>query len=293
MHMTAVRTSKTGLSFWGNRYCRIPFSLVFVYAVIQSCGCGAPRVPHLPTGDHVTLATYNINYGGFYHPDRSVAAIREADADIICLQETNDAWEYILRNEFSDDYPYMAFQPDNAAGGMGIMSKYPIQEREWRQTRRGWFHGWVLEADTNIGNIQLLNVHLKPSLNDRGGFSVGAYLVAGSIRESEINELHEILDPKIPTVILGDFNEAEGGRAMRNLLARGYTDALSEFDTSTDTWEWQTSMITFNNRLDHVMYSPQFYCANARVIKLGSSDHFPVVTTLQNVGGTIRENKNN
>jgi endonuclease/exonuclease/phosphatase (EEP) superfamily protein YafD len=53
-------------------------------------------------------------------------------------------------------------------------------------------------------------------------------------------------------------------------------NALPEFDRSTATWQWRTSVGTLSRRMDHIVYSPELHCSSARVLRAGASDHFPV-----------------
>ena len=48
-------------------------------------------IPAAPSGPTVTLATYNVNYGVAGDPDTR-KTIAELDADVVFLQETNEAW---------------------------------------------------------------------------------------------------------------------------------------------------------------------------------------------------------
>src|SRR2546423_494295 len=59
-------------------------------------GCTPARQLETPTGPHFSVLTYNVNFGG-PRPDLAIDAIARADADIVCLQETNPAWEQSVR----------------------------------------------------------------------------------------------------------------------------------------------------------------------------------------------------
>ena len=59
----------------------------------------------------IRVATYNINYGN-RQLNAVAEAIRRADADVVCLQETNVESENYLRQEFSNTYSYIRFQGD-------------------------------------------------------------------------------------------------------------------------------------------------------------------------------------
>ena len=56
-----------------------------------AAGCARTRPFEKPTGPHVRVLTYNVNWGG-PAVATSVEAIRAAEADVVCLQETTPAW---------------------------------------------------------------------------------------------------------------------------------------------------------------------------------------------------------
>jgi len=236
----------------------------------SALGCRKPlRQPEAPRGAHFGVLTYNINYGG-HRADLSLKAILKMDADIVCLQETSPAWERYLRPRLKSRYPHCLFRHGRGAGGMAVFSKRALREIAWHKPVAGWFHGWALRADTPAGPVQILSVHLRPPLSDRGRPGLGA------VRLAEITELQKHLDPAMPRIVLGDFNEEDGGKAVQYLVQQEYTDALPEFDRKSDTWHWRAGPLLLNRRFDHIMYSPGLHCCRAQVIRAGASDHLPV-----------------
>jgi endonuclease/exonuclease/phosphatase family metal-dependent hydrolase len=231
--------------------------------------------------------TFNINWGG-PRADLSARAILEIGADIVCLQETTPAWEDYLRPMFAARYPHMIFRHGRGAGGMAVFSRWPVREMARATPPAGWFFGWVLGVETPAGEVQVLVVHLKPSLSDSGTVSLGAYLSASGRRREEIRFLHGLLDPGKPTLVLGDFNEGDGGSAVKWLVEQGFADALREFDPGGRTWRWPTRFWTFTDRFDHVLYSPELFCCRAAAVRSGASDHFPVAAVFENAAARKR-----
>lgn len=92
---------------------------------------------------------------------------------------------------------------------------------------------------------------------------VSGYFSTPSIREDEIRQFHALLEDGVPALVVGDFNESNGGRAVTFLRQRGYKSALPEFDTPQDTWRWTTSVGEISTQLDHIVYgSPVRSLAN-------------------------------
>jgi endonuclease/exonuclease/phosphatase family metal-dependent hydrolase len=229
-------------------------------------------------GPTVRVLTYNVNWGGV-RPDLAVAAIREADADVVCLQETTPEWETYLRGELADGYPHVMFRHSGGAGGLAFLSRHRLDDVEYVETP-GWFPGWLVRAETPIGAVQFMAVHLRPPLGENGSVSVSGYVRSRDVRVREVQTLHGRLDSLAPAVILGDFNENASGEAFWWLIDRGFADAVAPFDAQAYTWEWRTSLVTLRNRFDHVLVSPHLRCVDARVMRAGASDHFPVIAVL-------------
>jgi vancomycin resistance protein VanJ len=252
----------------------LSWAVFVLFAAI--CGCRPPlRAPEEPRGAHFSVLTYNVNYGG-YRADLGVEAILEADAGIVCLQETSPGWEEYLRPRLKARYPHCLFRHGRGAGGMAVFSKWALREVAWHKPAAGWFRGWVLRADTPAGPVEFLAVHLRPPLSERGRPSLGAMRRTRAVRLAEIAELEKKLDPETPRIVLGDFNEEDNGRAVQYLVKKGYVDALAEFDRKSDTWHWRAGPVLLNRRFDHVLYSRGLHCCRAQVVKAGASDHRPV-----------------
>jgi len=253
-------------------------------AGMRSVDTAADAAAGTPDASRFSVLTYNVNWG-CPQPDLAVGAIRDADADVVCLQETTPAWERHLRQGLSNVYPHMTFKHSSGAGGLAILSKRPFREVYYgRSVEGGWFPAWIVAAETPAGTMQLVNVHLRPPLADGGKVSVGAYLSTRDVRRAEIAQAARHVEPGLPTIYLGDFNENDGGRAVGFLRERGFTDALKVFDPRARTWEYRSasSPVKLTGRYDHVLHSTSLRCLDARVIHSGASDHYPIVATFEN-----------
>jgi len=226
------------------------------------------------------VMTYNINYGIPGDPP-TMAAIRDADADLVLLQETTAEWEAALRSEFSHRYPYMSFHACCGAGGLGVLAKRAFAEKDYLEgPPQGWFPALRLVAQTPIGAVQVLSVHLHPPVSSSGSI-VSGYVKTPPIREAEAATFLKALEPGLPTLVAGDFNESSSGRAVRLLAENGLVSALPEFAPGQRTWRWPTPVGEVSSQLDHLAYNPRLTPLDVRALEAGRSDHLPVVGVFQ------------
>jgi endonuclease/exonuclease/phosphatase family metal-dependent hydrolase len=200
------------------------------------------------------------------------------DVDIVCLQEA-DGFKRKLTGELSSRYPTILFRDsDTRVGGeYAFLSKYPARDVAWIDSETGWFGAWIMKFETPAGPVQMMNVHLRPPFKGRGKMAVvRGYLFTSNDGLREMEYFFSRLDPNVPLIVLGDFNDTEQSRAVRFLMRKGFKNALRQFDRSTPTWVWRTRTVTLRRRLDHILYSPELDCTSARVHRIGPSDHFPV-----------------
>ena len=235
-----------------------------------------------PTGPHFSLLTYNVNWGAA-DPAGVLRAIALADADIVCLQETTPVWERHLRPRLADTYPHIEFRHWPGAGGLAVFCKQPLRHKAFVTRKVGWFPGWVVVAGTPAGDVQVMNVHLRPPLSDRGSASVGAYYSTRKVRLQELRDLFPHLDPDLPSLVAGDFNEKESAPGVSWLIEQGMADALSQFEPGAVTWKWPVAYgaVTLKGRYDHILCSKHLRCVGARVLPVEASDHLPVLAVFQ------------
>lgn len=259
-------------------------ALTTMLALVAACAGGGEVAPALPTpaGPTLTVMSYNVNYGLEGDP-AGLAAIRAGDADLVVLQETTTGWERAIRAELASQYPHMQFRHCCGAGGLAFLSRHPLREREYvGPIDGGWFPAWRVVVAAPLGDVQVLAVHLHPPVDERGSV-VSGYFASREVRRREIEAYAPVLDaePELPALVVGDFNEDEGGAAVRFLAGRGLVTVLPAFQPAADTWRWQTSLGPVTSRLDHVVADPRLVAVEARVLEHGRSDHLPVVATFR------------
>lgn len=254
--------------------------------------CSPVKTPRQPrTGEPtLTVLSYNLNYG-MAGDLATLDALQTKDADLILLQETTPEWEAVITARLSERYPHMRFRHCCGAGGLAVLSKRPFEERDYKKASAAWFPAWRLLAETPIGPLEIMNVHLRPQVSDSGSV-VSGYFTTPSVRQREMEEYSAWLERDRPTLVAGDFNENDGGRAVSILERQGFRSAVVEFHPGAQTWRWQTSLGQVHAQLDHIMYDAQLEPLDAEVIARGNSDHFPVVARFRRAPAPALASKN-
>jgi endonuclease/exonuclease/phosphatase family metal-dependent hydrolase len=245
--------------------------------VLIACASGCVSLPPAdmtPAATHFSVVTYNINWG-CPQAENMLRYLDDCNADILMLQETHAQWERLLRAQLGGRYPHSHFVESGGAGGIAIMSRFPLRSPQILRSDVGWFPALHATAETPLGDISLLNLHLKPPLSNRGRPAWSELLGWRQTHRREIADFFRQLETS-PTIIAGDFNEHEdrgGASALRQL---GYRHALRGFDRKSDTWFWRVAPgVILNNRYDHILYQ-HLSCTGAVVTPVAASDHLPV-----------------
>ena len=245
-------------------------------------GCGErPLEPRDPTPGypHFRVATFNVEDGR--HGDEStVAAIGKTGADLICLQEVTYDWEAVLREQYADSYPFMLFRSSGGAGGLGVLSRFPLEEVSYLSSANGWHPAWQLAADTPMGRVQILNLHLRALFSGEGN-PIESVMATGEDHHVEISGYHGQIEQDPPTLVMGDFNEDTDGDAVRYLESLGYTNALPLYRPGQYTWRHGSVGNQLTKTIDHIMFDHNFEPLNAWVVNQGKSDHIPVVAHVE------------
>lgn len=246
---------------------------------LNACG-GARLEPRGPTPGqpHLSVATFNV-----YHPawrDRkTVEAVGRTGADVICLQEVTADWERVLKTTYGSTYPFMLFKPRRGAGGLAVLSKYPLVDFGLLRAPHDWHPGWRLYVKTPSGPIQLMHIHLRALSTGTGGL-LANFLSSKKDHEWEIRTFAEH-QAAGPTLFIGDFNEGDDGAAVQWLARHGFADVVSLYHPGQPTWRARSVTTQFTLTVDHILFDSTFTPLDAKVMRIGNSDHWPIVARFE------------
>ena len=251
--------------------------------------------PATPT--EFTVATYNVNWG-----NRDAAAvaeiIREAGADLVCIQESRPEFEERLRHELRDNYPHVMFRGDNdrfPAERFGFLSKYAVRKEVFLPAQFGIFGTWIIEIqiapESGAGKaasvVQVANVHLEPIRPPEPGRLLTMHRVFAEMEKvhaDEIARIHQQLSPALPTIVAGDFNSLSSGAAPAFLGKQGFIDSFAIVTKAADTkatWRWPTRWLDLAGRIDYIFHSPHLRTVSSHIVDRTTSDHSMVIATLE------------
>ncbi len=250
-----------------------------VLMLLVLVGCAhPPRVARAPKVNEPTLEvmTFNVNFG-IPGDAATVALIEQSTAELVVLQETTPEWEAATRAGLTKRWPHQQWVHSAGAGGLAVLSTRPFSATVL-ENKRGWFPALKVVAESALGPVQVLAVHLRPPVSDSGSF-VSGYLTTSPLRRDELSAFLAALQPELPTLVAGDFNEGTSGDAVSALHGRGFRSVLPEFVPEAKTWGWDVGSVHLSAQLDHIAASRELEPLSAKVVKGGRSDHQPVVAT--------------
>lgn len=265
---------------------------LFRVSVVAAAWYGPYALPRRPrpapaSAPRLTLLTFNQRVMGHKAADLA-RVIREADADVVAMQELHPDSAALFERELADLYPYRALHPHptNVFHGQGVLSRYPILESSPRRTEMG--HQRV-RLDMDGRRVVLYNVHAAYPFV-RGGFHK---------RRQNIGATgHLAQDEPDPVLLAGDFNMTpqSGPYAMlREAFGDAYRTAgrglgftyrpegggphLVELPLRLlDRLGWEPGPLA---RIDYVFHDEHWLPQSAQVWPdSGGSDHYPIKAVL-------------
>ena len=241
----------------------------------------------------LTVASYNVLYlraeksPGVPPTDwadpATLQRVKSLDADVLLLQETNDAWEGAIRAALSDRYPHCFFHAPKRflPEGLAVCSRHPLEDDGVLASPVGWFPAQRVRLRTPAGPVEILNLHLRPAVAGPGDW-MDVHRAGRPDRKKEVEAYLAGLPRGAAALVVGDFNELPEGDLFQSLSAAGFESALPRAGETGATWHWEGTVPLLEAQLDHVAYtSSSFELVSAKILSGGSSDHVPIVVTLR------------
>ncbi|MBT3322532.1 MAG: hypothetical protein HN392_09640 [Anaerolineae bacterium] len=168
------------------------------------------------TGTQLTVMTFNT-LGFNTESDGVIASVRASGANIVAFQELNPEIAAAIEDELLEEYPYQILDPKIGVIGMGLISQYPLEKREYRLKGRWVGDPQLLKVDWLGRKITVINFHAIPP-----GSILNFENLARTTKERnrQIQELLSFVKSREePMVVLGDLNVSEHNDAYKILSA--------------------------------------------------------------------------
>jgi len=249
-----------------------------------------------PDGD-TRLSVLSWNVHGFHGADTRdtrtliLDGLGAAGADVLVLQEFPvGRWGTLIQERMrAMGYPHSAhFAYDHSvtnsyAMGLAIYSRHPIA-RSKETPLQPLSEGRLLalaEIEVDGRMLRVGGVHMPNSdIHLRGKRAmVMSELFGENLRTVQCASLLEELRPfrDGPLVLAGDFNTFPLSSAWRMMRGQ-YRDAFPVSEWTQGTFSIRENL---DVKIDHVFHSRKVRSLGARVMRLGGSDHLPVMAELQ------------
>ncbi len=237
-----------------------------------------PNQSYAGNGRSFTVMTYNVKFNN-EHEDDMIEAIRQADADIVGLQEILLRHTERLGAEFEEQYPYKLFTQPEFLTDVVIMSKFPVIEAKPFQLMPRMMSMHVV-LDVEGQPLHVIALHLTPNqLGSLEGQSLRSRIRERfTIRSNEITELiFELQTIEDPVLILCDCNFAETSQVYGRLH-----EHLNEVHRAIG-WGFGKSNgdpLAYQ-RVDYIWFSDGLAPQSVRFEDPAASDHKPIFATFQ------------
>lgn len=278
-----------GILCTGSRLARIGWLVVFAIFVVWFGPIYLPKAAPVTGNARPQVRVMTLNtYADSLRADPLLASIRAENPDVVALQELN-AMNTEALAELRAVYPFQALMPlDGDEGGLGILSKFPLQDHGWLVLAGQQTDAQSVTVDVDGRQIELLNVHLisnrldVTTVESRANFDN-----ANRTREQQAREINAHAVTHRNTIVAGDLNATDTAltyEILKSQLKDSYREMGSGMGaTFSSEWFWfgRIPIPPRLLRLDYILHSNSIVTLQAHISEKDSqSDHLPVVATL-------------
>lgn len=251
------------LRSWGVAAIGLAVTIVLAATVApRAIGDGASDVA---SSDRFVVMTANLKYGRA-NPEAIARLVAEHEVDVLSLQELTPESAQRLRAGLRNQLPGQMLEPRIGAGGSGLMTRRPLQEKPRREEGAA-----QPEAEVRVpgAGSRVKAVHPPPPIEPR---SVSWWT-------SRIDAMPPPYEGETPRILAGDFNSTLDHSKLRELLDRGYSDAADETGDGLRA-TYPARRLRPGIAIDHILVPDRIAVVSTTVVKLPGSDHRAVIAVL-------------
>lgn len=250
-------------------------ALVWVWAYGSLFVSSAPPGPA-----DLRVATFNT-FVAAADASHVVALVDDYEPDLLVLQEVFPARQADLETALGDTYPHHVAVQSAGVGGVAVFSRFPIVAgRAVAEPVDVSRATEVVVVEVEGRAVQVVPVHLLSPCPTCGPSVVERLELEGDVRRAEIGEVLDVLDPRVPAIVAGDFNSTERSGPYRRLANAGFTDPQRDVGSGPGfTWP-NDAGVGAVFRIDWIMVRG-LEAVDAFVADGGPSDHRPVIADVR------------
>lgn len=266
-----------------------------------------------PEGKTLKVMSYNVymfarwTYNDHWDEKTIAQYIANSDADLVCLQESENISNETINGILTAAYPYISMSSSNSP--LVLLSRYPVISDEpiKMETESSMAHKFNVLIDDDT--VTVINVHLesyKLNEDDKAlyqkmmkesikGEKVDTTTIdyeksfwlleeklvaANAIRSRQADQLEQVIrsNPHSHIILCGDLNDSPISY-VHHKLTKQLHDAYAESGNGPG-FSYNRSGMYF--RLDNILISENFHSFRAKVDKYSKeSDHYPIFCTLE------------
>lgn len=232
--------------------------------------------------------TFNVG-NGLAEPSRLVHVLRQANADVVGLQELNADQARSLTSGLRDVYPYHVLRPEGLAG-KGVLSRFQLISHE-QLALHSDRPDLAAAVQVHGTSLRVIVAHPPPPRLRGGRIAFDAPTL------QQLKALASRALEHTPSVLLGDFNMTRRNRVYAQLSAAGLIDAFAVAGTGRG---WTMPVRVGNAhikhrlhrvpllpvaRVDYIWYTRGLSAEAAWLGPDAGSDHLPVLARLSLAAG--------
>jgi endonuclease/exonuclease/phosphatase family metal-dependent hydrolase len=231
--------------------------------------------------DEIRVMTLNAHQGfdalGGIGITRQTELIQNEKVDVVAISEASRGWLFngmvdtLLWMSHELGYEYVYGPEIEFVTGNAFVSRYQMSVQEI-----GVFAAQNFPVTSGFLRVHLFEAQKPIQL-------ISAHLAWGDdpddieVRSQEVSELFEMLDPGIPTIILGDMNMRPHEPGYALIKAAGFRDWVSEYHPGEN---YTFNTMGLYKRVDYIFVTPQIYIHSMNNLPVTVSDHLPVLGKL-------------
>ena len=225
----------------------------------------------------IRVLASNLRYGeadpGF------VVSLASANTDVITVAElTPEAVQRLNQSGIEAAFPYSRLLPADGARGIGIWSRYPLDDFSVHGHPGVYVAAALLRVPGMSFRPLVASVHVTSPLREESN-TVDEWRSGMASARAELDSFARTAGPGA-VIVGGDYNSTPDMRQFRDLLTNGYRDAVEQSGSGFAPTFPSNRRIPPLITIDHVL-TRNAAAESVRTIKVPGSDHRALLATIR------------